>query len=152
MGTVNRIRAGLIAASALAVILLVFLVGFSLIGGPILNDIKAYAVERSLRRIELPPGTVMLESFSVCANASGTGSRVEIWAGILIRTDLAEKELESRIGYPCFSVREEMEKPFPQRNRFMDIFTGLQGLTDFNGYYIVYLYEDAVTQLDMWAI
>lgn len=125
---------------------------------PAINDARAAEIEKEMISMELPPETQAIETASFCGNTSGTGNHVEIWAGLLIQSELNEEELRKyyegkTISYKAydfmfFVVPEDFKSQYPVPRDFV-YFSHFNGMDSAEGYYIVGGYYDAVTQHDL---
>jgi len=135
----------------LAIVIMVpvgFLV-FFLIVGPALNDKRASSIEKELSCIELPPDTEIIETASFCGNTSGTGNHVEIWAGVLIRSELPEEKIiEFYKDYEIVWAVPVDENLYPEPRDYMK-FPYLSRNGERTGCYIIADYYKAVTQNDI---
>ena len=111
---------------------------------PILNDIKANNLKQELQSAPLPQNTEIIAALSGCGNTGGTGDHTEIWAGILIRTELSEDEIYQYYGDDVQRVDSNKQKTF-----IMDLigkeFTNLKSISKYDGYYIVEQVGNAVS-------
>lgn len=113
-------------------------------GGQILNDAKARQIEKNLSDMALPTDMELVEVSSYVGNTSGTGNHIEIWAGILIRTDLDEDTVRGRFdGFTVLAVPNDL--------KYLDYiqFQSLNENDTANGYYVIGKYYDAFTQMDL---
>ncbi len=61
---------------------------------PVLNNIKADKLAATwAENIVLPDNTEIIEVISGCGNTSGTGNHTEVWAGILIKSDMSPEKV-----------------------------------------------------------
>ena len=126
--------------------------------GPATNNAKAKSIANKLEQLALPPGFELIESSFFCGNTTGTSNHVEIWAGVLIYSELPEdevhqfyeKELINHLDFdPLFvPVPEDSSSYYPKMRSFMS-FTHLDDISSVKGYYIIGGYFDAVTQCDL---
>lgn len=113
-------------------------------GGQILNDAKARQIEKDMSDMALPADMELVEVSSYVGNTSGTGNHIEIWAGILIRTDLDEDTVRGYFdGFTVLAVPNDL--------KYLDYiqFQTLNENDTANGYYVVGKYYDAFTQMDL---
>ena len=125
---------------------------------PVINDVRAAKIEKEFFNIPVPPKTEIVESYSFCGNTSGTGNHVEIWSGILVKSELPETELiqwaegisMSNIVYEplLWAVPEDRTSQYPQSRKFIE-FEHFNGMSEAKRYYIMGGYFDAVTQHDI---
>ena len=113
------------------------------IGGQILNDLKARRIEKNLSGMTLPADTELIEVTSFVGN-TGNGNHVEIWAGILIHTDLDEDTL--RGFFEDFVV---LTVPDDLKYLHFVTFQSLGEENSAHGYYVVGTCYDAFTQTDL---
>lgn len=113
-------------------------------GGPILNDLKAHRIEKDLSSMTLPAEVELVEVSSYVGNTSGASNLTEIWAGILIHTDLDEDAVRG-----CFEDFEVLTVPDDLGYRFFVDFQSLGEKDSAHGYYVIGKYFDAVTQIDL---
>jgi len=139
----------LFAALAVVIIIPVGFLAFFLIIGPALNDARASSIEKELSRIKLPPETEIIETASYCGNTGSTGNHVEIWAGVLIRSELDEEEiLEVFNDYEIVWAVPMDENYYPEPRDDMK-FPYLSRNGERTGCYIIADYYKAVTQNDV---
>ena len=142
----------------------VVLFGFFVFIGPSLNDARSETIKRELSEISLPPSSEIVEIASYCGNTSGTGNHVEIWAGVLIHTDLPEEEIIEFFDVNTLSeyqmvwhIPEDLTFQYPgpidyidhafsYSNEYGDLFSGVKSVV---GYYIVGGHYEAFTQWDI---
>lgn len=113
-------------------------------GGQILNDAKARQIEKDMSDMTLPADTELVEISSYVGNTSGTGNHIEIWAGILIHTDLDEDAVRGYFdGFTVLAVPNDL--------KYLDYiyFQSLNENDTANGYYVIGKYYDAFTQMDL---
>lgn len=113
-------------------------------GGQILNDAKARQIEKGMSDMALPTDMELVEVSSYVGNTSGTGNHIEIWAGILIRTDLDEDTVRGCFdGFTVLAVPNDL--------KYLDYiqFQTLNENHTANGYYVIGKYYDSFTQMDL---
>ncbi len=117
---------------------------YFLFGSRILNDIKAHRIEKDLSDMALPADTELLEVGSFVGNTSGTGNHIEIWAGILVHTDLDENTIRD-----CF--KDFTVLSVPDDLKYLDYiqFQSLNEKETANGYYVIGKCFNAFTQMDL---
>ena len=86
-----KVLKGIFYTFLTAFLLLVFYIFF---GGAICNDIKASHIEKEYAEMELPERTRRVSTVSYVGNTSGAGNLTEIWAGMVIYSELSAEELE----------------------------------------------------------
>lgn len=129
--------------------LILFFIYFNFFGGSICNDIKASQIEKGFYKLELPAGAELVEVSSFVGNTSGTGNHTEIWAGMLIRSGLAEEDIRGYFrDYDVWVVPGDLTAHEPYAEGFIS-FTALAGKASGAGYYVVSGYYDAFTQMDL---
>jgi len=139
----------LLAILAIVIIVPIGFMAFFLFVGPALNDARASSIEKELSRIELPPETEIIETASYCGNTGGTGNHVEIWAGVLIRSELTEEEISQFFkDYEIVWAVPVDENLYPEPRDDMK-FPYLSGNGERTGCYIIADYYKAVTQNDI---
>lgn len=113
-------------------------------GGQILNDLKAQRIEKDMSNMALPANMELVEISSYVGNTSGTGNHIEIWAGILIHTDLDEDTVRG-----CFEDFTVLT--VPDDLKYLDYiqFQSLNENDTAHGYYVIGKYFDAFTQMDL---
>lgn len=111
---------------------------------PVLNDIKANILKQELQNAPLPQSTKIIKSLAGCGNTGGTGDHTEVWAAILIKTDLSEDEI-----YKFYGKNIQKVDAFRQNTFIMELldkeFSRLNDISDYDGYYIVERTDDAVS-------
>lgn len=112
---------------------------------PILNDIKAdkLAIEWA-ENIVLPNNTEIVEVISGCGNTGGTGNHTEIWAGILIKSDLPPDNVKAFWGSDIFVVDESNTRTFIMR-LLGNQFKYFDKATEYEGFYIIERVDKAVS-------
>lgn len=135
---------------AVALVILLFIaVFYYFIGGALCNDIKASQIEKAFLRMDMPPGTECVETTSFVGNTSGTGNHTEIWAGMLIHSNLSKEELGSYFkDYAIHTISECMEDPFLDSLGFSAL-SGSSYEEQNSGYFVGGNYYEAFTQSDM---
>ena len=112
---------------------------------PVLNDFKAKQLANTLKDWTLPEKTEIVEVISGCGNTGGTGNHTEIWAGMLIKTELAEKGIHSYFDLLNVQKVDESHK----HTFIMDLlgtrFNRLADVSQYDGYYIVETIDKAVS-------
>lgn len=123
---------------------------YLLFGGALLNDFRAWQIEKELCRLELPADAELIEAASFVGNTGGTGNHVEIWAGILVRSSLSLEELESYFAgrADVSAVPQDLTAYLPYDKDFMD-FHALEGAASGDGYFVIGGYFEAFTQIDL---
>ena len=86
-----KVLKGIFYTFLTAVLLLFFYFFF---GGAICNDIKASRIEKEYAKMELPEKTRRVSTVSYVGNTSGMGNFIEIWAGMVVYSELSAEELE----------------------------------------------------------
>ncbi len=121
---------------------------FLLIGGgvliPIINDYRAYQVEKELCSIPLPKETELIESLSKSGKLTGNGNGMQYLGAILIKSDLSIEELE--IYYSSYRNNEWEYLVDIQERQEIEVVdhSTLQFAEQIEskGYYIVYSWGD----------
>lgn len=145
----KRLKQILLTALVAVILVPIGFIAFSLFIGPMLNDAFASSVEKELSSLKLPPETEIIETASYCGNTSGTGNHVEIWAGLLIRSDLKEEEIiEFYKDYQIVWAVPTDQNLYPEPSDYMK-FSYLSRNGDRTGCYIIADYYNAVTQNDI---
>ncbi|MEO1768756.1 hypothetical protein [Candidatus Enterococcus ferrettii] len=154
MKWIKRVSAGLLIALTTSILL--YIVSFILIC-PAINDARAKKFEKSYASIALPPETERIETYSFCGNTTGTGNHVEIWAGVLVKSELSVPEINrwfetAALPEPAYerlvwSVAEDLSANCPAMNSLIK-FSQLEQLEKAEGYYILGSFHDAATQHD----
>lgn len=106
----------------------------------------------------MPPETEQIETYSFCGNTSGTGNHVEIWTGVLVKSELSVSELnhwfetaalpEPAYGPMIWPVPENRSANYSVMHSFIK-FSQLEQLEQAEGHYIIGSFHDAVTQHDI---
>jgi len=127
---------------------------------PAINDSRAEKIEDDFLNISIPRKTNIVESYSFCGNTSGTGNHVEIWSGLLIKSELPETELLQWVdgitisyiedGLYLWSVPEDLGSFYPEPKDFVH-FEHFNGMSEAKGYYIIWGYFYPLTQFDIRA-
>lgn len=143
-----------------AVLLILFYFFF---GGAICNDIKASRIEKEYAVMELPEKTRRISTVSYVGNTSGAGNLTEIWAGMVIYSELSAEELEEFFdGYYVVELPVGIEKtdwvdwldyaaelsPITEMLR-EKLFSALKEPISSEGYFVINKYYDAFTQQDL---
>ena len=127
---------------------------------PAINDARARKIEKEFSGVALPPQTEIVESYSFCGDTLGKGNHIEIWSGILIKSELQETELiqwaedvkdsisYTILGFSLWTVPEDLSSQYPQPRDFIQ-FEHFNGMNEAKGYYIVGSYFYPVTQFDI---
>jgi len=84
---------GVIIVVVLVMLIPVTFILWPLTGGVIQNNIRASSYMREWRQMMLPPEIEVIEISYFVGNTAGTGNSVEIWAGMLIRSELSMEEM-----------------------------------------------------------
>jgi len=104
---------------------------------PLLNDKTAGSLAKELRTIPPPYNTQILESLSGCGNVGGTGNHTDMWAGILIKTELEEKDVEQFYKeYYIKKVDTSNYQTFAMECVNKE-FSNLNNIDDYEGFYII---------------
>jgi hypothetical protein len=111
---------------------------------PVLNDIKAAKLKNTLQSNPLPQNTKIIDVVSGCGNTGGTGDHTEIWAAILIKTELSEEEIYEFYGKKVFKVSDEDKETFIMRLLDKE-FACLKEISNYDGYYIIECIGDPVS-------
>ncbi|MDE5597169.1 MAG: hypothetical protein K2J04_04995 [Lachnospiraceae bacterium] len=143
-----------------AVLLLFFYFFF---GGAICNDIKASRIEKEYAVMELPEKTRRVSTVSYVGNTSGAGNLTEIWAGMVVYSELSAEELEEFFdGYYVVELPVGLETTeWQELNDFSKelypithmlrekLLSALKEPISSEGYFIINKYYDAFTQQDL---
>lgn len=116
--------------------------------GPALNEKRAAEFEQELSAVDMPAGVELVEVHTFSGNTSGTGNHVEIWGGLLCRTEQDGASL--RAEFPemsCISLSEIRDSGYSPTG--YELFSKIGELPDPEHYYMLEAYEDAVTQWDI---
>lgn len=99
--------------------------------------------------MELPEGVVRLETASFVGNTSGAGNLTEIWAGMLLDSELSAGELRLLFnGYEVWEVSEDGNGNYRCPEMYME-FSSLRGEYAGDRYFVVGSFYDAFTQMDL---
>ena len=113
---------------------------------PILNDMKAERLAMELQnKISLPNKTEIVEVLSGCGNTSGTGNQVRIWLGILIKTELNDKDIFEYFGNSDVQKVTSYERETLSMCNLSKKFSRLIHESELDGYYIVEWIADPVS-------
>ena len=161
------------ALKKIRMILLVLIISFPLFLfiilpifiGPLLNNVNVAKIEKELSNTLLPQNTEIIEIGPYCGNRSGARNSVEIWAGILIHTELSEEEIIAFFDTNRFNdyqmvwhVPEDLTVEYPAPRDFIDrafsyfnehgdeFYTGAKKAV---GYYIIGGFYKPFTQWDI---
>ena len=127
----------------------VFTLFYYFIGGALCNDLRAWRIEKGYASMELPDRTELAETASYVGNTAGTGNLTEIWAGMLVYSELPKEELEAYFpGDTVWEVPADLEKLPPYQRNFMD-FEVLDGEDPGKGYFVVSHFYNAFSQFDL---
>ncbi len=112
---------------------------------PILNDIKANRLATDwAENIALPDNTEIVEVISGSGNTGGTGNHTEIWAGILIKSNLSSDEVNAFFGSDVFVVDKSNTRTFIM-SLMNKKFSYLDISTDYDDLYIIEIIDEAVS-------
>jgi hypothetical protein len=138
-----------IIGNILVIILVVFFSFFCL--SPLLNEIKLNNMLTELKNMPLPHDTILIEARSYCGNLVGTSNNIELWASILVKTELSEEKI---VNY-CHKMNKEyvkIESRSPDQFDFpnyRNIFDSLENIDSYDGYYAIYCVAEAVSKFDI---
>lgn len=136
------IKRGLITIATIPIIMLIIIIVLFIIF-PMLNNIKAGSLAHKWSKsLSVPNNIEIIEIIHGCGNTTGTGNHVEIWAAILIKTDLSSIEIKNYFGDEIFDV----DKCNTQTHTMTILnkeFKILNDITEHDGYYIVEKIEDS---------
>ena len=157
-----KVLKGIFYTFLTAFLLLVFYFFF---GGAICNDIKASRIEKEYAVMELPEKTRRVSTVSYVGNTSGAGNLTEIWAGMVIYSELSAEELEEFFdGYYVVELPVGIEKTdwldwshndyskelYPLTEMLREkLFSALKEPISSEGYFVIHKYYDAFTQQDL---
>lgn len=144
-----------------AALLLIFFYFF--FGGAICNDIKASHIEKEYAAMELPEKTRRISTVSYVGNTSGAGNLTEIWAGMVIYSELSAEELEEFFdGYYVVELPIGLETTeWQEHNDFsMELYpitlnlrekllSALKEPISSEGYFVINKYYNPFTQQDL---
>jgi len=100
-------------------------------------------------QIVLPSGTEIIETSSYVGNTRGTGNHIEIWVGVLIRSDLEPDNIfDYYKDYEIVWAVPIDENQYPEPRSYMT-FPYLSGNGDRTGCFIVAGHYYPVTQFDI---
>ena len=151
-----------------------FLTAFLLIlfyfffGGVICNDIKASHIEKEYAVMELPEKTRQVSTVSYIGNTSGMGKFIEIWAGMVVYSELSAEELEEffdgyyvvelPVGVETMDVDDWIANNYSVElypittNICEKFFSSLEEPISGEGYFVINQFYDAFTQWDFFRI
>lgn len=158
-----KVLKGIFYTFLTAVLLLFFYFFF---GGAICNDIKASHIEKEYAVMELPEKTRQVSTVSYVGNTSGMGKFIEIWAGMVVYSELSAEELEEFYdGYyvvelPIGVETTEWQKLndfskelYPINHMLREkLLSALKEPVSSEGYFVIHKYYDAFTQWDFFRI
>jgi len=130
--------------SPLIAIIAVFLVFIKL------NDIKTEKLTNEMLNGPIPNSTEVIEIISGCGNTTGTGNDVEIWIGLLVKSELSKEELLKfyRNLYGKDIQVYEVAADSSRYSLTMDIlkieFNSLKNLSNYDNHFIIERPEEAV--------
>lgn len=117
-------------------------------GGPILNDLKAHRIEKDLSSMTLPADVELVEVGSFVGN-TGNGNHVEIYAVILIHTDLDKDTLlDCFKDFDVLTIPDDLEYDDLKYWFFIDFQSPDEG-DSARGYYVLGKCYNAFTQIDL---
>ena len=121
-----------------------------------LNNKKTEKLTQEMLNAPLPNKTELIELFSGCGNTSGTGDHVEIWIGLLVKSELSKRELLEfyRNSYKYIEVYEvttktELEYCYFIMDRLGISFENLKNVSHDDGYFIVGRTESPASSFDI---
>ena len=119
---------------------------------PLVNDLSAGQVERSLVEIIPPENTQIVESLSKAGKLVGNGNGMQYFGAILIKSELTQEELAAYYSqiHADIVVKEQktQEIAFIEHEQL----SFATQITDTENYYIVYRFGDGIAlfeQLDL---
>lgn len=142
----------------IVIVIIVILVGLQ-----IYYKIEQNTFSNQLFNMELPEGIELLEKQQVKGKLNGNGNSMDFLACILVKTDKNQDELERILNNKIFSpVREDEEEEY--NNVYREVvkvdgtelktkclehksifFEELDGVTEFDGYYALLIYDGGYT-------
>ncbi|MBD5453889.1 MAG: hypothetical protein HDR30_06195 [Lachnospiraceae bacterium] len=148
---------GIVLSIITAVLLLFF---YHFFGGAICNDIKASHIEKEYAKMELPEKTRRVNTVSFVGNTGGTENHTEIWAGMVIYSELSAEELEEffaddivvelPVGVETMDWLDYAKEVNPhEHNVFMKLCATLGEPISSEGYFIISQYYNPFTQQDL---
>ena len=148
---------GIVLSIISAVMLLFF---YHFIGGAICNDIKASHIEKGYAKMELPEKTRRVNTVSFVGNTGGTGNHTEIWAGMVVYSELSTEELEEffaddivvelPVGVETMDWLDYFKEVNPHEHMvFMKLCATLEEPISSEGYFIISQYYNPFTQQDL---
>ena len=158
-----KVLKGIFYTFLTAFLLLVFYIFF---GGAICNDIKASHIEKEYAVMELPERTRRVSTVSYVGNTSGAGKLTEIWAGMVVYSELSAEDLEEFYdGYyvvelPIGVVKTMDIGDWIANNYSVELypittnisekfFSSLEEPISSEGYFVINQFYDAFTQFDL---
>ena len=150
-----------IVLSIISAVLLLFFYFF--IGGQICNDIKASHIEKEYAEMELPEKTRRISTVSYVGNTSGASKNTEIWAGMVIYSELSAEELEAFFdGYYVVELPVGLETAewhklndfskelYPITHMLQEkLLSALKEPISSEGYFVINKYYSPFTQMDL---
>jgi len=144
------IRFIIVTATIVLLIPLLFFM-WPLTGGVIQNNIRASSYTREWQQMVLPPEIEVIEIAYFVGNTAGTGNSVEIWAGMLIRSELPHEELISYFRGHGIVAPLPNSGSFPANQVLMyrNTFSYLRRNEQWINLYAVGNFHSAATQFDI---
>ncbi|MDR2593251.1 MAG: hypothetical protein LBC87_00565 [Fibromonadaceae bacterium] len=116
-----------------------------------LNDIKTEKLANEILNGPIPNSTEVIEIISGCGNVTGTGNDVEIWIGLLVKSELSKEELlEFYRNLYGKNIEVYEASTYKYRNsllmKMLKIeFNSLKNLSSYDNYFIIGRSEEAVS-------
>ncbi len=110
---------------------------------PLHNSYVANQIENDLLETPLPENTVFIESINATGKLTGSGSNINFFGGMLIKSELTEDELNEYYS----EIREDRNDYLIESQDTAEIsviengdysFERLENVSDFDNYYLVY--------------
>ena len=152
-----KVLKGIFYTFLTAVLLLFFYFFF---GGAICNDIKASRIEKEYAEMKLPEKTRRVSTVSYVGNTSGAGNHTEIWAGMVVYSELSAEELEEffdgyyvvelPVGIETMDWVDYHKEVYPITDMLQEkLLSALKEPISSEGYFVINKYYDAFTQQDL---
>ena len=145
----RKIKIVLIAMLALFVLIIITV--------PMVNNMTARNVKRTLEASPLPNGAEFCESISLAGKLTGSGNGMQFFGAILIRTEQSIDEVENH--YSKFRENDWSYIVDAQEGEFVAVleheslsFDILEDEVDLDNFYIVYTWGDSDYPLSMLDI
>ena len=120
---------------------------------PLHNTYLANQLEVELLEIPLPEKTVFIESITATGELDGNGGEMNFFGGMLVKSELSEKELNEyyskmRESHDDYLIKEQSSAEITVIKNGYYGFEQLEDVADFENYYLVYSWgsDDSVLQ------